>query len=76
MNLPYFLYMAESSGVTSVVNTHTAKINAVINDCKDCVRRGKDPNDYIFDILADNGLSQWDITEQDLNRINRELKKV
>ena len=28
MNLPYFLYMAEAEGVTEVVNTRQARLNA------------------------------------------------
>lgn len=32
MNLPYFLYMAEKEGVTEVVNTRQARLNAIIRD--------------------------------------------
>ena len=32
MNLPYFLYMAEAEGVTEVVNTRQARLNAIIRD--------------------------------------------
>ena len=32
MNLPYFLYMAEAEGVTEVVNTRQARLNATIRD--------------------------------------------
>ena len=32
MNLPYFLYMAEKEGITEVVNTRQARLNAIIRD--------------------------------------------
>ena len=32
MNLPYFLYMAEAEGITEVVNTRQARLNAIIRD--------------------------------------------
>lgn len=32
MNIPYFLYMAEAEGVTEVVNTRQARLNAIIRD--------------------------------------------
>lgn len=45
MNLPYFLYMAEQEGVTEVVNTRQARLNAIIRDYVALAEQGININD-------------------------------
>lgn len=45
MNLPYFLYMAETEGVTEVVNTRQARLNATIRDYVALAEQGININD-------------------------------
>ena len=45
MNLPYFLYMAEAEGMTGVVNTRQARINAIIQDYAALAEQGININD-------------------------------
>ena len=45
MNLPYFLYMAEKEGVTEVVNTRQARLNAIIRDYIALAKQGININD-------------------------------
>ena len=45
MNLPYFLYMADTEGITEVVNTRQARINAIIKDCNAIASQGFNLND-------------------------------
>lgn len=45
MNLPYFLYMAEAEGVTEVVNTRQARLNAIIRDYTALAKQGININD-------------------------------
>jgi len=45
MNIPYFLYMAEAEGVTEVVNTRQARLNAIIRDYAALAKQGININD-------------------------------
>lgn len=45
MNLPYFLYIAEQEGITEVVNTRQARLNAVIRDYTALASQGININD-------------------------------
>lgn len=45
MNLPYFLYMAEAEGMTGIVNTRRARINAIIRDYATLAGQGININD-------------------------------
>ena len=45
MNLPYFLYMAEAEGVTEVVNTRQARLNAIVRDYIALASQGININD-------------------------------
>ena len=45
MNLPYFLYMAEAEGVTEIVNTRQARLNAIIRDYIALAEQGVNIND-------------------------------
>lgn len=65
----YFMYMAEAEGKTNLINTRTAKINAIIKDFKYIVQQGKDPNLYIDDVLAGYGLTEDMLTKKECERI-------
>ena len=45
MNLPYFLYMAEKEGITEVVNTRQARLNAIVRDYIALAEQGININD-------------------------------
>lgn len=45
MNIPYFLYMAEKEGITEVVNTRQARLNAIIRDYTALAKQGININD-------------------------------
>lgn len=45
MNLPYFLYIAEMEGVTEVVNTRQARLNAIVRDYVALAEQGININD-------------------------------
>lgn len=45
MNLPYFLYMAEKEGITEVVNTRQARLNAIVRDYIALASQGININD-------------------------------
>lgn len=68
----YFMYMAEAEG-TSLVSTRTAKINAIIKDFKSLVRNGKNPNNYINSVLAKHGLSEDELTDREVRKINEAI---
>ena len=76
VNDPMFLFLAEAEGHDKLVDTHDAKVNARIKDFKKLVRRGKDPNDYVDDVLRDHGLTRWDLSVRDQNKINRKLGEM
>lgn len=65
----YFMYMAETEGLTNIVNTRTAKINAAIKDFKYIVNQGEDPNDYIDKVLEKYGLSERSLSPAECRRI-------
>ena len=65
--LPYIL---EATGQVSLVNTRATKINAIIKDFKNIAERGYDPNDYIEEVLAEYDLSENDLSEAEIHKIN------
>lgn len=67
MNLPYFLYMAEAEGMTGIVNTHAARINAVINDFIKAANMGDNINDMRVQnaIFAKNNIDIETLTERE-----------
>lgn len=67
----YFMYMAEAEGKDSLVNTRTARINAAIKDFKSLVRQGKNPNEYIYEVLRSHGLSENLLTDAECAKIMR-----
>ena len=78
MNLPYFLYMAESEGMTGIVNTRTARINAVINDFIKAANMGDSINDMRVQnaIFAKNNIDIETQTEREKNEIARRVERA
>lgn len=66
----YFGYMSEAEGITSINSSRATKINAIIKDFKSLVRQGKNPNDYIYEVLHKYGLSENLLTEAEIRKIN------
>ena len=72
----YFGYMSEAEGITSINSTRTTKINAIIKTFKSLVNEGKNPNNYISQVLASYGFTEDDLTSDEISKINREINKV
>lgn len=72
----YFGYITEAEGVTSINSTRTTKINAIIKTFKSLVNEGKNPNNYISQVLASYGFTENDLTDDEINKINREINKI
>ncbi len=66
----YFGYMSEKEGITSINSSRTTKINAIIKDFKSLVKQGKNPNEYIYEVLHKYGLNEHLLTEAEIERIN------
>ena len=66
----YFMFMAEAEGFDNLVNTRTAKVNAVIKDFKYIISSGENPNDYIDDVFNRHNLTIEELTEKEVERIN------
>lgn len=77
-NLPYFLYMAESEGMTGIVNTRTARINAVINDFIKAANMGDSINDMRVQnaIFAKNNIDIETLTEKEKNEIATRVENL
>lgn len=67
---PEFLFMSEAEGFPNLVNTHTAKINAVAKELRNYYLNGTDPNEVKDWVLNKYGLTNYDITSNDALRIN------
>lgn len=63
-------YILEANGRYDLCNTRTALINSIIKDFKSLVRQGKNPNDYIYEVLHKYGLSENLLTEAEIRKIN------
>ena len=70
INSGFFGYMTEQEGITSINSTRTTKINAIIKDFKDIAERGYDPNDYIEEVLTKYDLSEDDLSDVEIHKIN------
>lgn len=66
----YFGYITEAEGITSINSTRATKINAIIKDFKSLVRQGKNPNEYIYEVLHKYGLSEDLLTNAEVRKIN------
>lgn len=78
MNLPYFLYMAEAEGMTGIVNTRTARINAVINDFIKAANMGDNINDMKVQnaIFAKNNIDIETLTEKEKHEIASRVERT
>ena len=66
-------YILEANGRDDLVSSRTAKINASIKDFKSLVRQGKNPNNYIDEVLESHGLSEDMLTDAECNKIMRAI---
>lgn len=73
MNLPYFLYMAEAEGITEVVNTRQARINAIIKDCNAIASQGINLNDPEVQNYLAQKYDLEDLTAAEKHEIAREV---
>lgn len=71
VNSGYFMYMAEAEGMDNLVTTKAAKINAAIKDFKSLIRQGKNPNEYIYEVLHSHGLNENLLTDAECQKIMR-----
>lgn len=71
----YFMYMAEAEGYPDLVNTRTAKINAIIKDFKYIISIVDNPNDYKKQIFAKYGLTEDMLTDAECQRIMNEIRR-
>lgn len=76
VNSGYFGYMSEKEGMVSINSSRATKINAIIKTFKSLVNKGKNPNNYISEVLASYGFSEEDLTESEISKINREINKI
>ena len=76
MNLPYFLYMAEAEGMTDIVNTKEAKINAAARLFQDYSRAGYNINDCRIQasIFDEVGLDPNHLSSFDINNLTRKVE--
>jgi len=71
MNLPYFLYMAEAEGVTEVVNTRQARLNATIRDYVALAEQGININDMEVQNYLNQKYDLEDLTAAEQHEIAR-----
>lgn len=71
MNLPYFLYMAETEGMTSVVNTRQARLNAIIRDYVALAEQGININDMEVQNYLNQKYDLEDLTAAEKHEIAR-----
>ena len=71
MNLPYFLYMAETEGMTGVVNTRQARLNAIIRDYVALAEQGININDMEVQNYLNQKYDLEDLTAAEKHEIAR-----
>ena len=71
MNLPYFLYMAEKEGITEVVNTRQARLNAIIRDYAALAEQGININDMEVQNYLNQKYDLEDLTAAEKHEIAR-----
>lgn len=71
MNIPYFLYMAEAEGVTEVVNTRQARLNAIIRDYIALAGQGININDMEVQNYLNQKYDLEDLTAAEKHEIAR-----
>lgn len=73
MNIPYFLYMAEAEGVTEVVNTRQARLNAIIRDYAALAEQGININNMEVQNYLAQKYDLEDLTAAEKHEIAREV---
>lgn len=76
MNLPYFLYMAESEGMTGVVNTRQARINAIIRDYVAFAKQGININDMEVQNYLNQKYDLEDLTAAEQHEIATKVMRM
>lgn len=76
VNSGYFGYITEKEGVVSINSSRATKINAIIKTFKSLVKEGKNPNNYISEVLASYGFSEDELTASEISKINGEVNKI
>ena len=71
MNIPYFLYIAEAEGVTEVVNTRQARLNAVIRDYIALAQQGININNMEVQNYLNQKYGLEDLTAAEQHEIAR-----
>ncbi len=71
MNIPYFLYMAEKEGITEVVNTRQARLNAIIRDYIALAEQGININDMEVQNYLNQKYDLEDLTAAEKHEIAR-----
>lgn len=73
MNLPYFLYMAEAEGMTDIVNTRQARLNAIIRDYAALAEQGININNMEVQNYLAQKYDLEDLTAAEKHEIAREV---
>lgn len=76
MNLPYFLYMAEAEGVTEVVNTRQARLNAIIRDYAALAEQGININDMEVQNYLNQKYDLEDLTAAEKHEIATKVMQL
>ena len=76
MNLPYFLYMAESEGMTGIVNTRQARINAIIRDYVALAEQDININDMEVQNYLNQKYDLEDLTAAEKHEIARQVENL
>ena len=76
MNLPYFLYMAEQEGVTEVVNTRQARLNAIIRDYTALAEQGININDMEVQNYLNQKYDLEDLTAAEKHEIATKVMQL
>ncbi len=76
MNLPYFLYMAETEGMTGVVNTRQARLNAIIRDYVALAEQGININDMEIQNYLNQKYDLEDLTAAEKHEIARRVENL
>lgn len=76
MNIPYFLYMAEAEGVTEVVNTRQARLNAIIRDYVALAEQGININDMEVQNYLNQKYDLEDLAPAEKHEIARRVENL
>ena len=75
MELGYFLYMAESEGLSNITTTRKTKINAIINDFIAAAKNGYDINNINLQNFIFNKYNLEDLTAKETQYIAETVQK-